>query len=491
VIVVSGSTVTAASSRYGVLVGFTPTPCTRTDEAGVRSTDPGLDRLIAAARSGSDPVISPIFDVPGDCRPVVAVALRSGTAVVVTLGDVSELTKRLAAGSLITAKETSLSGSRDDALPPGGTRILLVTENVAFDPQQGVVTVPPRVSGFIARAPAGGSSLGRYAIGEGDDAQVLAALVPVTGGWSVVLEQDAAIFDIELQNRPSIIVASVLTVTFAVVFALLAFFDVRRRRAHRRAEVAKNAFFSIAGHELRTPLTVIKGFAETLSNHWDDLTEDRRRSLVQRIVPQSRRLDRLVERLLVAASIQAETHLHPEIRGVDPLAALASVAERFRPEAPLHTFVVESEGDIPQVRADPRSFEQAIDHLVDNAVKYSPAGGRITLRVVNAERRVLVVVEDEGVGLPSDYRHIFDKFVQGESVTKRVHDEGGVGLGLYIVRTLVEEMGGTVRAEPREVEGARFIVSLKPLDGLEVRPLRPHLVAVDETAGQETVSYAD
>jgi signal transduction histidine kinase len=76
-------------------------------------------------------------------------------------------------------------------------------------------------------------------------------------------------------------------------------------------------------------------------------------------------------------------------------------------------------------------------------------------------RRVDLVVEDEGIGLPSDYRSIFEKFVQGESVTKRVHDEGGVGLGLYIVRTLVEDMGGSVRAEPRRPQGARLVVSLR------------------------------
>jgi K+-sensing histidine kinase KdpD len=66
--------------------------------------------------------------------------------------------------------------------------------------------------------------------------------------------------------------------------------------------------------------------------------------------------------------------------------------------------------------------------------------------------------------LPSDHRHVFEKFVQGESVTTRVHDEGGVGLGLFIVRTLVEDMGGTVKAETWESGGARFIVSLRPAE---------------------------
>jgi signal transduction histidine kinase len=83
-----------------------------------------------------------------------------------------------------------------------------------------------------------------------------------------------------------------------------------------------------------------------------------------------------------------------------------------------------------------------------------------------------IVVEDEGVGLPSDYRSIFDKFSQGESVTKRVHDEGGVGLGLYIVRTLAHDMGGSVRAEPRSPGGARFVVSLRSAGSLREEGLK-------------------
>jgi signal transduction histidine kinase len=458
-----------------VLVGLHPQPCTRTDEAGVSTADTRLEELVAlAATGGAEPVVSQILDVPGDCRSAVAIALASGPLVTVVLGDVGDATSRLAAGSLITdtAGVTVAAGS-DPAVPAGGTRLMLITGDIALEPRLGLITVPPRVAAFARQVEADGPQRARYRIGEGSDAEVLAASAPVRAGWSVVLEQDAAIFDIELQNRPSLIVASVLTVVFAVVFGLLAFFDIRRRRAHRRAEVAKNAFFSIAGHELRTPLTVIKGFAEALSSNWSDMDEERRRTLVERIVPQTRRLDKLVERLLVAASIQSETHSRPQIQGFDPLPALEQVAERFRPEAPLHSFVVAGEPGLPYVQADPRAFEQILEHLVDNAVKYSPSGGTIWLSLMSDQRRVHVVVEDEGVGLASDHRHIFDKFVQGESVTKRVHDEGGVGLGLYIVRTLLEEMGGSVRAEPRSPDGARFIVSLKPAPRTDRLPTTP------------------
>lgn len=449
-LVFAGRYVTAASARHTVLTGLQPKPCTRADETGATVADHGLEELVAAASSAATPIVSQIFDVPGDCRPAVAVAVSSGAQVAVVLGDLEEATSRLAAGSLI-----------GDSTEAGGTRILLVTGDLALEPRQGIVSVPPRVASFVRGVAAGGPRRTRYAIGEQGDAEVWAASAPVNDVWSVVLEQDAALFDIELQSRPSLIVATVLTVVFGIVFALLAAFDSRRKRAHRRSEAAKNAFFSIAGHELRTPLTVITGFVETLSENWNELDVKRRRTLIDRLVPQTRRLDRLVERLLVAASIQAETNTRPQVREVDPLAVLERVAEHFRPEAPLHTIAVDAGSDITFALADERALDQVLGHLVENAIKYTPSGGRIGLSVVSGRRGVDLVVEDEGVGLPADRRRIFDKFEQGESVTKRVHDEGGVGLGLYIVQTLVEDMGGSVRAESRDPEGARFIVSLK------------------------------
>lgn len=455
-VVFGGSRVTAASSRRAVLVGLAPKPCTRAGEGGDAVTDTDLEAIVAAARATTTPVISRIFDVPGDCKPGVAIAASSGSAVAVVFGDVTDASARVGAGSMIADPIPSTA-------KPAGTRLLVVTGDVALDPQAGLVSVPQRLV-TLAREAAERREpqRARYAIGDEGGVEVVAALAPIDDGWSVALEQDAAVFDIELQNRPSVLVASVLTVVFAVVFALLAVFDIRRRRAQRRTDVAKNAFFSIAGHELRTPLTSLKGFAEMLSVNWNDLDDTKRRMLVERMAPQTRRLDRLVERLLVAASIQAETHTRPDVRDVDPLPSLEQVAEEFRTEAPLHEFIVRAGRGVGMVQADPRALDQVLQHLVENAVKYSPSGGRVWLRAARTSRTIELTVEDEGVGLPSDHRGIFDKFVQGETVTKRVHDEGGVGLGLYIVRTLVGDMGGTVRAEPREHGGARFVVTLRP-----------------------------
>ena len=132
----------------------------------------------------------------------------------------------------------------------------------------------------------------------------------------------------------------------------------------------------------------------------------------------------------------------------------------FAPMAPLHEFVVDAEPD-ETARADTRALDQILDQLVDNAVKYSPSGGTVRVGASRRRGRVEIFVEDDGVGLPSDTRDIFDAFAQGESVEGRVHDEGGVGVGLYIVRTLTEQLGGSVRAERPAKGGARFVVTLR------------------------------
>jgi signal transduction histidine kinase len=149
-----------------------------------------------------------------------------------------------------------------------------------------------------------------------------------------------------------------------------------------------------------------------------------------------------------------------EENSIDVEKALGDVADGFRPLAPLHTFVVEAEPGLV-VKADRKAFGQVLDQLVDNAVKYSPSGGVVALRARRRRGRVEVMVEDEGVGLPSDPSRIFEAFTQGEEVNQRTLDEGGIGVGLYIARTLVSGMGGTVSAERRAPEpGTRLVVTL-------------------------------
>ena len=171
-------------------------------------------------------------------------------------------------------------------------------------------------------------------------------------------------------------------------------------------------------------------------------------------------MHRGVDRLLIAADIQRGAHLRIEKEQIALVEAVDNVVDGFRPLAPLHGFVVDVPAEVTVI-GDRKALTQALDQVLDNAVKYSPAGGPVTVRARPTRRRVQLVVDDEGVGLPSDFSRIFEPLTQGEEVDSRVHDEGGVGVGLYIARALLEAMGGTVRAERRTPEpGTRLVVTL-------------------------------
>jgi signal transduction histidine kinase len=168
------------------------------------------------------------------------------------------------------------------------------------------------------------------------------------------------------------------------------------------------------------------------------------------------------------------------VEAVEVNRSLVDVADGFRPVAPLHTILVEGDLDAAVV-ADRKALGQVLDQLVDNAIKYSPSGGLVTLAAHRRGSRVEITVEDEGVGLPSDAARIFEAFAQGEDLDRRTHDEGGVGVGLFIARPLLAGRGGTVRAERRHPEpGTRLVVTLKRApaspagDGQLVRPGRVH-----------------
>jgi signal transduction histidine kinase len=208
-------------------------------------------------------------------------------------------------------------------------------------------------------------------------------------------------------------------------------------------------------------LTVMKGYTELLVERWDDVDDETRHGIVETVSVQVRNLEHLVERLLLGAQLEAGVAPSTMQDTVALAPLLEESAQHQRGVAPTHTFVVDAPDGL-SVRGDATALTHVVTNLVENAVKYSPDGGTVTMRAEPAERdRVRVIVEDEGIGLPGNLEIIFEKFVQREAVDRRVHDEGGVGLGLYIVRTLVEQMGGTVRAQRRNPKGSSFVVTLR------------------------------
>jgi PAS domain S-box-containing protein len=223
----------------------------------------------------------------------------------------------------------------------------------------------------------------------------------------------------------------------------------------KEADEAKTLFLATASHELKTPLTVIQGFTETLSNNSVDETQEKQ--ALEAVHRRAKQLNGIVDRILLSSRIEAGKakiscdEIRIEAVLTERVAALRSASKRD-----VHMDIQEG---LPTVIADEAALITVLDHLLENAVKYSPNGGRVSLEGRYDEKTVELTVADEGIGMDSEQLAMcFEKFWQAESADVRRF--GGTGIGLYIVRSLVEAMGGEIGVESQVGTGTRFAVSL-------------------------------
>jgi PAS domain S-box-containing protein len=235
--------------------------------------------------------------------------------------------------------------------------------------------------------------------------------------------------------------------------------DFRDVTAAKELEEAKDLFLATTSHELRTPITVVQGFASTLASRWDQLSDADRRSAVRTIAERAGSLSRLVEQLLLGARAGADQL--PVDNGPFDLAALLRAAViSFDALSDKHEVVADIPAGLPQAHGDSMATDIIVGQLLENAVKYSPSGGMVTVRARRAAEMIEVDVEDEGIGIPpADYERIFERFYQGETGDRRRF--GGVGIGLYIVRRLAVAQDGTVVAESRPEGGTTMRLTLR------------------------------
>jgi signal transduction histidine kinase len=234
--------------------------------------------------------------------------------------------------------------------------------------------------------------------------------------------------------------------------------NVRDIRRLREIENLRSTFLSMLGHELQTPLSIIKGYTDTLARSdgkWDRSTL---RHGLEVIEEECDRLSRLVNRLLLASRIETGTVTLKKDEVQLPAVA-SKVVRRLKATAGNHTFELKFDPDFPVVYADTERVEEVITNLVDNAIKYSPLGGRVSITGAVDGDHVTITVEDDGVGIPQrDLERIFERFRRGD--TSQVQKVRGVGLGLYICRSIVEAHGGRIRATSEPGKGSRFIFTL-------------------------------
>lgn len=217
----------------------------------------------------------------------------------------------------------------------------------------------------------------------------------------------------------------------------------------------KSSFVAMASHELRTPLTSIKGFVSTLLMD-DDFELEERREFYQIIDHECDRLTRLINDLLNTARIEANESLRPTYGKVNMSDLVDKVVIIQKQASARHNVYAKVEGDLPMIIGDVDKLDQILTNLLNNAIKYSPAGGDVIVHARAENDDIVIGVEDEGIGIPRDHlTKVFEKF-------HRVHNEDnrkiyGTGLGLFLVKHLVEHVHmGKIWAESEVGKGSTF-----------------------------------
>jgi two-component system phosphate regulon sensor histidine kinase PhoR len=245
------------------------------------------------------------------------------------------------------------------------------------------------------------------------------------------------------------------TPTRAQKGAVLVFHDVTELV---RLERVRRDFVANVSHELRTPVSVIVANSETLL---DGALDDPKsaRNFVEGIARHATRLSRLIADLLDLARIEAG-RLQLEIEDISVLDAVTRASDGLRSRARDKGLTLEIDVDPAlHARADAKAIDQVLTNLLENAVKYTPAPGRVRVRAARDDEMIAIDVEDDGPGIPPEHRaRLFERFYRVD--TGRSRELGGTGLGLSIVKHLTEAMHGDVSVHPVDPHGSRFRVRL-------------------------------
>ena len=235
---------------------------------------------------------------------------------------------------------------------------------------------------------------------------------------------------------------------------------LRRGEVRQRLDAARSDLVSTVSHEIRSPLTSVKGFVKTLLAKWDRFTDEQKQQMLATVNEDADRVTRLLGELLDVSRIDAG-RLQLRRQMVDVPVIAERVAERLRRVDQGHDIQVQFQEDFPRLYADPDKVEQVLTNLMENALKYG--AGTTTVVGSSDEKEAMIVVRDQGQGIPEQYLlQIFMKFFRraGERRT-------GTGLGLYITKGIVEAHGGRIWAVSEPGQGAHMHFTL-PRGGLEL-----------------------
>jgi len=224
----------------------------------------------------------------------------------------------------------------------------------------------------------------------------------------------------------------------------------------RNVDRMKTAFVSTVSHELRTPLTSIKGFISTLISDKDGFFDGTARMEFYQIIDQEcDRLTRLISDLLNVSRIESGRALKINWKQIDARDIIAKVISTQKSYTDKHQFEIHVPDDFPRIMADQDKFDQILTNLLSNAVKYSPRGGTISVKGEAVDGFVQFHIIDQGIGIPADkLTKVFERFERIDNRDTR--EAGGTGIGLYLVKHLVEAHGGSIWVDSEIGQGSNF-----------------------------------
>ncbi|NIS79451.1 MAG: HAMP domain-containing protein, partial [Anaerolineales bacterium] len=241
---------------------------------------------------------------------------------------------------------------------------------------------------------------------------------------------------------------------------------------YKKLDTLKSEFVSTVSHDLRAPLTLMRGYATMLSMVGD--MNEQQRDFLRRILTSVDQMSKLVDNLLDLGRIEAGMGLSMSDVQIEPL--LEDVMESYRPQAVSKQIAIDVtlSDDMKPIEADPTLLRQAIANLMDNALKYTPANGKVTIRADQRDGYQTIAVQDTGVGIaPTDRARLFERFYRVRG--RESLGEQGLGLGLAIVKSIVEQHSGRILVESKLGQGSTFTIILPmrttiPLDNELVSP---------------------
>jgi len=234
--------------------------------------------------------------------------------------------------------------------------------------------------------------------------------------------------------------------------------NVRDISRLRQIENLRSTLLATVSHELQTPISIIKAYASTLARSDARWSKRTIRDKLQAIEEESDRLSELVSKLLYTSRLETGDFSLNKLL-LDLPKEAHKVAKRFAELTELHKVEVDFPPELPPVLADPEKIVEVLTNLVENAVKFSPQGGTITIKGETSGDEVLVTVADEGIGIPlCDQERVFEHFYKVEDSSARPSQ--GTGLGLYICKTLIKAHGGQITVDSEMGKGSRFTFSL-------------------------------